>query len=106
MKGFVDGNFFQFRWIPDWMKNKYLIVGVTYLTYMLLFDSNNYISQYRLYREVKGLEYEHQYFQSELKKVKKERKQLFSDQRNLERFARENYYMKMPDETVFVVVEE
>jgi cell division protein DivIC len=106
MKRIVSGNSILFRWIPSWMKNKYLIVGVAYLTYMLVFDSNNYPSQFRLYQEVKELEHEHQYFQSQLNQVKQERSQLFSDEKNLEKFARENYYMKMPDETVIVVVEE
>lgn len=74
--------------------------------YMMLLDSNNYPSQYRLYKEVKELERKHHYFRTQLEQVKQERLQLFSDEKNLEKFARENYYMKMPDETVIVVVEE
>jgi cell division protein FtsB len=106
MRRIVSGNSFLFRWIPGWMKKKYLIVGTAYLVYMLLFDSNNYPSQYELYRQVKELENERQYYQNQLVQVKLEREQLFSDEKSMEKFARENYYMKMPDETVIVVVEE
>ncbi len=73
---------------------------------MIFLDSNNFRSQYRLYQQMKGLERQHEYYQTQLEQVKADRAQLFSDEKSLEKFARENYFMKMPDETVIVVVEE
>jgi len=41
-----------------------------------------------------------------LDQVRKEREQLFSDMKSMEKFAREQYLMKKDDETLFVIVEE
>ena len=85
------------------LPNKYLLVLIFYITYMFFFDSNNIPSQYKLWSEVRALKKERAIVQQKLIDVKKERDQLFTDDETLEKFARENYYVKKDDETLFVI---
>ena len=88
------------------MPNKYLVVGVLYIAYMFFFDSNNFISQYKLWSEVHTLKKEKVLLEESLEEIKNHRGQLFTDKKSLEKFAREKYLMKKDDETVFVIEEE
>lgn len=88
------------------MPNKYLVVLVGYLVYMVFFDSNDFRSQFKLWSEVHSLKKDKILLQTSLQEVIKEREQLFSDKKSLEKFAREKYLMKRDEETVFVIVEE
>jgi cell division protein DivIC len=92
--------------LPSWLFNKYLIVLLVYGTYMILFDSNHFRSQFRQAGVLRNLEKQRDYYARQLDEVKKERAQLFSDPESVEQFARENYFMKKDDETVYVFVEE
>jgi cell division protein DivIC len=92
--------------LPSWIFNKYLIVLLVYGTYMILFDSNHFRSQFRQAAVLRNLEKERDYYAQQLDEVKKERAQLFSDPECVEQFARENYFMRKDDETVYVFVEE
>ncbi len=79
---------------------------VSYIVYMIFFDSNDFRSQAKLWSEVHALKKEKALLQESLKEVVKEREQLFTDKKSLEKFARERYLMKREEETVFVIVEE
>ena len=94
-----------YKSIQKWMPNKYLFIGVLYLTYMIIFDYNNYRSQYKLWSEVHTLKKEKKLLEQSLEDIKKHRNQLFTDEKSLEKFAREKYLMKRDDETVFVIEE-
>lgn len=92
--------------VSGWMPNKYLVVLVAYISYMIFFDSNDFRSQAKLWSEVHTLKKEKALLQESLKEVIREREQLFTDKKSLEKFARERYLMKRENETVFVIVEE
>jgi hypothetical protein len=53
------------------MPNKYLFIGVLYLTYMIIFDSNNFRSQYKLWSEVHILKKEKKLLEQSLEDIKK-----------------------------------
>ncbi len=88
------------------LPNKYLLVLIPYLVYMIFFDSNDLRSQYRLWKEVRNLKNDKVLLEQKLQQVVDERTQLFTDMNSLEKFAREQYFMKKEGETVFVIVEE
>jgi cell division protein DivIC len=92
--------------LPKWLFNKYLLVILVYGTYMLLFDSNHFRSQFRQASALRQLEKQKAFYVKQLEDVKAERSQLFSGPESIERFAREHYYMRREDETVYVFVEE
>jgi cell division protein DivIC len=73
---------------------------------MLFFDANDFISQYQMRRKVKDLQEKKQFYLDKIEEVKKERRELLSNPKLLEKYAREQYLMKKDAEDVFVVVEE
>ena len=89
-----------------WNKYKYWLIGVIAITWMTVFDSNNFIELIRLRREVSDLEEKRDYYKAEIINVRQEEKELFSNIRNLEKFAREKYLMKKDNEDLFIIVEE
>jgi cell division protein FtsB len=89
-----------------WNKYKYWLIGLFAITWMTVFDSNNFIELIKLRREVSDLEEKRDYYKTEIIHVRKEEKELFSNVRNLEKFAREKYLMKKDNEDLFIIVEE
>ena len=92
--------------IPKHFKNFYVLFGIFFLFWMLLIDSNDLISQWKLSRKLKGLESEKVFYTNKKQEVLKDRKELLTDKELLEKFARENYLMKKPSEDLYIVVED
>jgi len=92
--------------IPKWAKNFYVLVGASFLVWMLFFDSNDFITRYRLTRELRDLQAQRSYYQEMIEEVHQDREELMSNPALLEKFARERYLMKKPTEDVYVLVEE
>jgi len=92
--------------LPKFTTNFYFIAGLIFLSWMLFFDSNDIYSQYILRKKLSNLEREKAYYLDKIDQVKADREALLNDQRLLERFAREKYYMKKEGEDLFIIVEE
>lgn len=92
--------------LPAFFKNFYFITGVTYFLWILFFDSNDIISQFGMSRKLSELESETAYYEEKIQEVIQERKGLLSNREELERFARETYLMKKPQEVVFIIQKE
>lgn len=89
-----------------WLKNKYVIVSVLFFVWLLFIDRNDLITQFKLKSQVRDLEKEKAYYQEEIATLEENSKDLFTDPKKLETFAREEYLMKKDNEDVFVIVEE
>lgn len=87
-------------------KNKYILTTLALVLWLLFFDKNDILSQVERTRELRALEEERDYYQAEIEKSKQDLKELQTNPKNLEKFAREKYLMKKPNEDVFVIVEE
>lgn len=92
--------------IPPFTKNFYFISLVLFFIWMLFFDSNDLITQYRLSKKLHDLESEQAYYEEKIAEVKKDREELLSNKGLLEKFARENYFMKKKTEDLYVIVEK
>jgi cell division protein FtsB len=88
------------------LKNKYLITSVALMVWLLFFDKNDILSQAARGKELRAREEERDYYQKEIEKNKQHMKELQTNPKNLEKFAREKYLMKKPNEEVFVIVED
>lgn len=88
------------------LKNKYLICGIAFLTWMLFFDRNDLMSQYEYRQQLNVLEAEKEFYTSESAKTVKDLNELTTDRAKLEKFAREKYLMKKDNEDVFVIIKE
>jgi cell division protein DivIC len=86
-----------------WLKYRFLIIFSLFLLWVTFFDSNSVYSLWVIKREYQVLQKESRFFKQEIEKAKEKRDFLFSDLNNLEQFAREQYFMKRPDEDVFII---
>lgn len=87
-------------------KNKYFLVALAFLVWMIFFDKNDLFSQYEYHQQVNKLEEERDFYKKETAIVAKDLDELSSDPKKLEKFAREKYLMKKDNEDVFVIVQE
>lgn len=90
----------------DLLKNKFFLVTVAFVIWMIFFDKNDLLSQYQYRQEVNKLKSERDFYKKESDKVTKDLNELNSDPQRLEKFAREKYLMHKDNEDVFVVVKE
>ena len=84
----------------------YLTTAVLFGIWMIFFDSNDVLSQYRLKSKLKDLESSKIHYEKEIKKIEKDREELLTNKRLLEKFAREKYLMKKPKEDIFILVKK
>lgn len=89
-----------------WQKYRYFIIFGALGVWISFFDSNSLLSLWKLNREANLLKKESSFFREEIQIAKEKRDYLFSNDRNLEKFARENYLMKRENEDVFIIVKE
>ena len=68
-----------------------------------MFDGNDLISSYRLSQKVRKLEAERDALKESIEQDRRKMDELKSSREKLEKFAREEYYMKRDDEVVFIV---
>lgn len=92
--------------VPPPLRNKYIFATTVFVVWMFIFDRNSIWSQYKLQTTLEELKQKNLYFQEEVKKDTEARRELSTDDRSIEKFAREQYMMKKKDEVVFVFTEE
>ena len=86
------------------LRNKYLFSVLFFIVWLSFFDKNDFISQYTYRKQLTGLRAEKQYYLDEIKKNKEDFRNLMGNPANLEKFAREKYFMKKDDEDIFLIV--
>lgn len=92
--------------IPPFFKNKYVIAIVIFCSWLLIFDKNNLTQRFTGRKEINQLKKDKQYY---LEKIKQDSFQLIEIKTNnkaIEKVAREQYLMKKENEDVFIIVEE
>ena len=85
--------------------NKYLIVFLAYIVFVTFFDQHNLIHRWQTDRKINELEKEYNFYQDEIKSNKLKKFELQSSNANLEKFAREHYFMKKENEDIFFIKE-
>jgi cell division protein DivIC len=86
--------------LPVGLQSRYFLVIMLFLLWMLIFDKADVFTQLKLKRTIGNLENDKVYYREKLKEVQQEKEDM---QNNPEKFAREHYFMKNPDEDVFVI---
>lgn len=84
--------------------NQYIIALAAFVALLFFSDRNNIIDQYKLRAQYNKVKAEHVFYQKQIDEAKKQYEELFTSDKNLEKFAREKYLMKKEDEDVFVFV--
>jgi cell division protein FtsB len=88
------------------LKNKYFLVTLAFLVWMLFFDKNDLYSQYEHRKQLDKLIEERDFYQKETAQVAKDLDELTSNREKLEKFAREKYLMKKSNEDVYIIVKD
>jgi len=83
-------------------KNIYLLVFIVFAIWMLFFDAHSLLFHYELNEDIEELEYQKEHYKNEMSRDNKAIKEL-STEEGIERTARENYYMKKPNEDIFII---
>ncbi|MBS0000968.1 MAG: septum formation initiator family protein [Cyclobacteriaceae bacterium] len=92
--------------LPGYLKNFYFLIVAFFLIWMLFIDSNDFYSQFKKRMKLNELEKEKEYYIQKISEVENDREELLSNDKLLEKFAREKYLMKKPTEDLFVIVTE
>lgn len=84
------------------LTNIYVLVLTAFVVWMLFFDTNSLLIHRELKKEIKNLEKTQDFLQNEIEKDKKIIEKL-SDSNELEKFAREQYYLKKKNEEIYLI---
>jgi len=90
--------------IPRFLRNRYILTIIIFFVWLLLLDSNNLISRYKEMKNLRKLKSEREYYVQRIEEDKRKLHELKTDNRNLEKFAREQYRMKKPDEDLYIIL--
>jgi cell division protein DivIC len=90
--------------MPAWMKNRYVLTVLAFLLWIILLDPNNLISRVGEARTRNRLLREKEYYMGRIEEDRRKLNELRTSNENLEKYAREQYRMKRPDEDLFIIV--
>jgi cell division protein DivIC len=93
----------KFSYVFELLKNKYIFAVLAFLVWILFFDRNDVFTQWDRKTELQKLEESKEYYVSEISTIKKDLEELQNNTSVLEKFARENFYLKRPNEDVFII---
>jgi cell division protein FtsB len=87
------------------LKNKYFIAGMIFLLWIMFFDENNLLAHRKNKKRLAALKAQSEYYRGKIESDNQKIEELRSGQENLEKYAREQFYMSKPGEDVFIVEE-
>lgn len=92
------------------LTNKYFMVGVVFLLWVMFFDQNDWMTLRQRQKELDNVKDNIAYLNSEIKGMESEKNALIADYNGnlnnpeqLEKYARERYRMKYEGEDVYVI---
>jgi len=86
----------------QFLGNKYFIVSAFFIVWLLFLDNYSYLDHRLLNKEINELEDNKKYYQDEITKDRKSIKKL-KNPAEIERYAREKYYMKKENEDIYII---
>ncbi len=87
-------------------RNKYLIATVLFLLIVIFFDDNNLIERFKLIEQTNSLNSQIEFYEKEIKESNRKYEELKTNSKNLEKFAREEFFMKKDKEEVYIIVDK
>ncbi len=88
-------------WYPH-VVNKYVLIGVLFIIWLLFLDNYSYLDHRILNKELEALDDNKSYYKNEIKKDNNQIKKL-KNPAQIEKYAREKYYMKRENEDIYIV---
>ncbi len=83
--------------------NAYWLVTIVFFALTFVMGDSSLYKRYTYDEKIRSLEKEIKHYQKEIEINSKKLNDLHTDKEGLERFAREEYFMKKPNEDVFII---
>jgi cell division protein DivIC len=87
-------------------RNFYAVTGISFLVWMTFLDSNDLITRFKMSSKLGTLENEKEFYREKIEEVERDKQELTTNTELLEKFAREKYLMKKPNEDIFIIEEK
>jgi len=100
-------SFSEFRknkWVR-FISNKYVLILLLFITWMVFFDTNSVLIHGELEKEIDALENNAEFYQKEIDNDKSFIQKM-EDSNEMEKFAREKYYLKKENEDIYIIEHE
>lgn len=94
----------QKKWFKI-VSNTYVLIALLFIVWMLFFDTNSYLIHRELDEDIKSLEENKELFKNETERDKAFIEKM-KDSTEMERFAREKYYLKKENEDIYIIEHE
>lgn len=91
--------------VLKFIRNKYVIVTVFFLVWVLFIDTNNLFVWFRDMGVVSSQQRQKEYYREAIRQTDEKLLELTSNKDSLEKFAREQYLFHLKDEEVFIITE-
>lgn len=87
-------------------KNKYLLVSISFIVWMLFFDHNNLFLHFQYRSELNELKQKKKYYQEQIEKTRSDVEMMKTNPAWKEKIAREQYLMKKDNEDLYLIKEK
>lgn len=94
----------SYRFFRRYVFNRYTVVFMLFLGWMIFLDNNSFLVIRELNEEIEKYEKQVTYYKAEYQKNNDYYNRLMKDKSEREKYARENYFMKKPNEEIFILV--
>ena len=92
--------------LPKPLRNKYLVLFLLFILWIIFIDDYNLINQSKIKNTVDDLKSQKEFYITEIKSDSTELYKLQNDPAEQERFAREKFLMKKENEDIFIIREK
>ena len=92
--------------LPKPLRNKYIILFLLFILWIIFIDDYNLINQSKIKNTVDDLKSQKEFYIAEIKSDSTELYKLQNDPAEQERFAREKFLMKKENEDIFIIREK
>lgn len=89
------------KWIR-FISNKYVLILILFLVWMLFFDTNSFLIHNELSNDINALEDNKEFYKEEINRDKVFIEKM-KDSDEVEKFAREKYFLKKEKEDIFII---
>lgn len=100
MKPFIPRTLFRT------ITNKYLFAFLIFSIWMIFLDEHNILFLRQNINKLKRFRVEEKYYKEKISTDSQKLKELQTDSKNLEKFAREQFLMKKKNEDIFLIIEK
>lgn len=94
----------QKKWVRI-ISNKYVLILLFFIVWMIFFDTNSYFIHHELNEDIESLENTKEIYRKEIEKDKAFIEKM-KDSDEVEKYAREKYYLKKEGEDIFIIQHE